>query len=98
MEARSLIKPAVEMGDRYATPRYGVLPGVVVQALAGETLYDGVPEFGGWVPAMLLAVLIAFVILRLGTIVAVGAALAIGWVLLFSEKRTAAPKVELRRC
>lgn len=77
---------AIEMGDRYATPRYGVLPGVVVQALAGETLYDGVPEFGGWVPAMLLAVLIAFVVLRLGTNVSVGATLAIGWVFLFAFK------------
>ncbi len=29
---------AVELGDRYAVPRYGVVPGVVVQALAAESL------------------------------------------------------------
>lgn len=34
---------AVEMGDRYAVPRYGVTPGVVIQALATETLRNGVP-------------------------------------------------------
>ncbi len=29
---------AIELGDRYAVPRYGVVPGVVVQALAAESL------------------------------------------------------------
>lgn len=29
---------AIEMGDRYATKRFGVIPGVVIQALAAETL------------------------------------------------------------
>jgi EAL domain-containing protein (putative c-di-GMP-specific phosphodiesterase class I)/CHASE2 domain-containing sensor protein/GGDEF domain-containing protein len=29
---------AIELGDRYAAPNYGVIPGVVIQALAGETL------------------------------------------------------------
>lgn len=29
---------AIEMGDRYAVPRFGVVPGVVVQALATESL------------------------------------------------------------
>lgn len=29
---------AVELGDRYAVPRYGVVPGVVIQALAAESL------------------------------------------------------------
>lgn len=29
---------AIELGDRYAVPRYGILPGVVIQALAAETL------------------------------------------------------------
>ena len=29
---------AIELGDRYAVPRYGVVPGVVVQALATESL------------------------------------------------------------
>lgn len=29
---------AIELGDRYAVPRYGVMPGVVIQALAAESL------------------------------------------------------------
>lgn len=29
---------AIELGDRYAVPRYGIVPGVVVQALATESL------------------------------------------------------------
>lgn len=29
---------AIELGDRYAIPRYGVVPGVVIQAMAAESL------------------------------------------------------------
>lgn len=29
---------AIELGDRYAVPRYGVIPGVVIQAVAAESL------------------------------------------------------------
>jgi diguanylate cyclase len=32
---------AIELGDRYAVPRHGVVPGVVVQALAAESLIQG---------------------------------------------------------
>lgn len=50
---------AVEMGDRYVVPLRGVLSGVVVQALAVETLWRGLPGEAGWplslVPAILLA-------------------------------------------
>ncbi len=35
---------SVELGDRYAVPRYGVIPGVVIQALATETLRQGLPS------------------------------------------------------
>jgi EAL domain-containing protein (putative c-di-GMP-specific phosphodiesterase class I) len=47
---------AVEIWDRYAVPRHGVIPGVVIQALAAETLLQGsVPrEISG-----LLALLVA---------------------------------------
>lgn len=49
---------AIEMGDRYALPRHGVLPGVVAQALAAETLLEGpLPIEAGWLPA-LIAVLV----------------------------------------
>ncbi len=49
---------AIEMGDRYVVPGHGVLPGVVVQALAAETLILGTtnPDWGPW-PLLFLAVL-----------------------------------------
>jgi EAL domain-containing protein (putative c-di-GMP-specific phosphodiesterase class I)/CHASE2 domain-containing sensor protein len=49
---------AIELGDRYAVPRHGVIPGVVIQALAAETLLAGrVPQTwsGAW--ALLLALI-----------------------------------------
>ncbi len=47
---------AIELGDRYVLPRHGVLPGVVAQALAAETLMAGdLPLEAGWLPALLLA-------------------------------------------
>lgn len=49
---------AVELGDRYATPRNGVIPGVVIQALAALTLERGVPIRAGWlIPVLLVTVL-----------------------------------------
>ena len=47
---------AIELGDRYAVSRHGILSGVVVQALAGETLLDGStnPSWGPW-PLTLVA-------------------------------------------
>lgn len=32
---------AIELGDRYAVPRHGVIPGVLVQALAADSLVQG---------------------------------------------------------
>jgi diguanylate cyclase len=47
---------AIELGDRYAVPGHGVIPGVVIQALAAETLLEGrMPERWGPAPAILLA-------------------------------------------
>ena len=46
---------AVEMGDRYGTPQWGVIPGVIVQALAAETLLRGVPVRGSPLLMLLLA-------------------------------------------
>lgn len=48
---------AIELGDRYPTARYGVIPGVVIQAAAAETLMAGpvAPEYGPW-PLLLLSV------------------------------------------
>lgn len=41
---------AIEIGDRYATSRYGVIPGVLIQTMAAETLLAkmDLPNFGGW--------------------------------------------------
>jgi EAL domain-containing protein (putative c-di-GMP-specific phosphodiesterase class I)/CHASE2 domain-containing sensor protein len=48
---------AIEMGDRYETARFGIVPGVLVQALAAETLMAGtaLAHWGPW-PLLLLAV------------------------------------------
>jgi diguanylate cyclase len=56
---------AIEMGDRYVVPGHGILPGVVVQGLAAETLLAGSmnPDFGPW-PALLLGVSVTLVALR----------------------------------
>ena len=58
---------AIEMGDRYVVPRHGVIPGVVIQALAAETLLAGrIPErwSGGW--ALCLALLLIALCVRSG--------------------------------
>lgn len=54
---------AIEMGDRYALPRYGIQPGVVAQALAAETLIAGTQMKGlGPLPALLATILLIAVI------------------------------------
>ena len=58
---------AVEMGDRYATPRWGVIPGVIIQALAAETLIAGIPHSGSGVVAILVALALSVAILRART-------------------------------
>jgi EAL domain-containing protein (putative c-di-GMP-specific phosphodiesterase class I)/CHASE2 domain-containing sensor protein len=58
---------AIELGDRYAVPRYGVIPGVVIQALAAETLMAGpVPQrwSGAW--SFALALLLTGALVRRG--------------------------------
>lgn len=49
---------AVEMGDRYAVPGHGVLPGVIIQAMAAETLRRGIPFEAGGAVALILAALL----------------------------------------
>ena len=47
---------ALELGDMLAVPVYGQLPGIVVQALATETVSAGVPRrLGTWASIALLA-------------------------------------------
>jgi diguanylate cyclase len=56
---------AIEMGDRYVVPGHGVLPGVVVQALAAETLIGGTtnPDAGPW-PALFATALLLLIGVR----------------------------------
>ncbi len=54
---------AVELFDRYAVPNYGVIPGVLVQAVAAETLQAGVPVDGSWILPLLLASVSALVLI-----------------------------------
>ncbi|MEZ5656735.1 MAG: EAL domain-containing protein [Sphingobium sp.] len=78
---------AIELGDRYAVPRNGVLPGVVIQAQAAETLLLGraFPDLGRS-PATMIALAAVFgaaflkrrrnrLILLAGTIMALHVAL-----------------------
>ncbi|MFL6846069.1 MAG: EAL domain-containing protein [Allosphingosinicella sp.] len=56
---------AVELGDRYVVPRHGLLPGVVIQAMAAETLLSGaVPKPPGGALPLLLALAIGALVLR----------------------------------
>jgi diguanylate cyclase len=59
---------AIEMGDRYAVPRYGVIPGVVIQALAAETLIQGpVPQRWSGFLCLVAAILLVALVLRPGS-------------------------------
>ena len=56
---------AIEMGDRYSTPRHGVIPGVVIHALAAETLLQGpVPQRWHASLPLLLALLLVALLAR----------------------------------
>jgi EAL domain-containing protein (putative c-di-GMP-specific phosphodiesterase class I)/CHASE2 domain-containing sensor protein len=58
---------AVELGDHYTLPRHGILPGVVAQALAAETLLEGTPPTpvgGGWALAVVMIAVAAALRLR----------------------------------
>ena len=55
---------AIELGDRYGAPIYGVIPGVVIQALAAETLIANPIAELGWVYLLVLAGIFASFIAR----------------------------------
>jgi EAL domain-containing protein (putative c-di-GMP-specific phosphodiesterase class I)/CHASE2 domain-containing sensor protein len=68
---------AVETADRYTLPRHGILPGVVAQALAAETLLEGPPPApvgGGWALALVLLLAAACAKLPRGRQIAMGLA------------------------
>ena len=54
---------AIELGDRYAVPRYGAIPGVVIQALAAESLLQNrAVERTGFLVTLLGILLVAFLL------------------------------------
>ncbi|MEH3037353.1 MAG: EAL domain-containing protein [Sphingomonas adhaesiva] len=55
---------AIEMGDRYPVPLWGVLPGVTIQALATETLLAGIPVRGSGLIPIGIALLLALATIR----------------------------------
>ncbi len=56
---------AIELGDRYATPRHGVIPGALIQILAAETLLRGSQAAAvGPVAAMLATVAVISLLAR----------------------------------
>ncbi len=57
---------AIELGDRYNVPGRGVIPGVIIQAMAAETLGRGAPAYGSWVLPLALASGLAFAVLSAG--------------------------------
>lgn len=65
---------AIELGDRYNTPRWGVIPGVVVQALSAETLIHGVPHRGSGILMILFALLMTLAITAMRSTRAISAA------------------------
>jgi EAL domain-containing protein (putative c-di-GMP-specific phosphodiesterase class I)/CHASE2 domain-containing sensor protein len=56
---------AVEIGDRYAVPRHGIVPGVIIQAMAAETLLQGsdLINYGG-APLLVAALAILLISCR----------------------------------
>jgi len=56
---------AIEMGDRYSTARFGIVPGVLLQALAAETLMAGtaLAHMGPW-PMLFLAITLIAIFCR----------------------------------
>ena len=56
---------AIELGDRYSIPRYGIIPGPVIQLLAAETLANGSAPFDhGWLVPILAALLVLMAAMR----------------------------------
>ena len=80
---------AIELGDRYGVPIYGVIPGVTIQAIAAETLMaGGLTEFGP-VPLLLIAVLLSFLVVHAPTYAQVALRSAAALMVLFVSEAVA---------
>jgi diguanylate cyclase (GGDEF)-like protein/PAS domain S-box-containing protein len=83
---------AIELGDVKAVPVYRALPGVVIQALAAQTLREGAPRpLPAWVHIVGLAVLAGLAAAYFGTngwrrnaLVLTGVLLVLGWLNLYA--------------
>ena len=54
---------AIELGDRYAIPRHGLTPGVVIQAIAAESLLQGrAIQRSGVIPTLGMILVVALVL------------------------------------
>ncbi|MFZ2982897.1 MAG: EAL domain-containing protein, partial [Sphingobium sp.] len=76
---------AIEMGDRYATPGWGVIPGVIVQALAADTLLSGVPTSGWPFTGLAIATLFATVLTRCRRMTTLGVLASTGTMIAFAS-------------
>lgn len=84
---------AIELGDRYSLRRFGVMPGVVVQALAAETLIQSadMPVFGGLAALLFASLLLAAIMMtgrltdRIVNLVVIGIGLGLVALVLVSE-------------
>lgn len=78
---------AIEVFDRYAVPSHGVMPGVIVQALAAETLLPGTPVYGSWELPLLLIAIFGWIVLsaQTQTLVTLRAASGMVLVLVFGH-------------
>ncbi|MEP1420948.1 MAG: EAL domain-containing protein [Erythrobacter sp.] len=80
---------AIELGDRYGVPTYGVVPGVTIQALAAETLKAGAMTELGFVPLVVLAILLSIFVVRSGSYLQVAVRTGVALVLLITVEAAA---------
>jgi EAL domain-containing protein (putative c-di-GMP-specific phosphodiesterase class I) len=74
---------AIELGDRYAAPNYGVIPGVVIRALAGETLLqNAAPSRIGAIVLLVVALAIIWLVAGFSRIARVTVSIAASTVLI----------------
>ncbi|WP_298302437.1 EAL domain-containing protein [uncultured Erythrobacter sp.] len=80
---------AIELGDRYGVPTYGVIPGVTVQALAAETLMAGAMAEFGYFPLLALAALLSLFVIRSHVYLQVAMRVALALTVLFTVEALA---------
>jgi len=87
---------AVEVGDRYAVPRFGVVPGVVIQAIAAETLMAGMPVRGGWIVPLLIGLAMGLPIMAVRSRYALGGLIVLSPLAMFALSLIAEGKAAIQ--